>query len=347
LTFGTGTKKRRRWRPTSPSMPPFSWAPFSPGLAVAGLEAVVAAQGDEALGLDPVAPAQDPGHERPGVVVADPGGHPAEPGEGGDVALEERLLALRAEGDVDRDARVGEAQLEDRDLRALAADEDIGQAEVDLGFGAGLVVGDDRDVDVIEVQLAAARPDVPADGGLGDIGALLVDEALPDPAGGVALLAGRVGVLGSARPDRLGMGADRRLGAGFDGLARWRDRGREGLADRPPVHPVPARQLADRHPFLPLVPADTLELLHPRQLLPPSLVMASQDQSSVRTLRSGVGPVLMIKLAESGASSGDHAHGSFIYGHRKLAWADPIRPTAAVWWPAELRHEDFGRKGHC
>ena len=27
----SGTKKRRRWRPTSPSMPPFSWAPFSPG----------------------------------------------------------------------------------------------------------------------------------------------------------------------------------------------------------------------------------------------------------------------------------------------------------------------------
>ena len=240
-------------------------------LAVAGLEAVMTAQGDEAFGLDPVASAQDPGDERPGVVIADPRGHPAEPCEGGDVALEERLLALRSEGDVDRDPRVGEAQLEDRDLRLLAADEDVRQAEVDLGLLAGLVVGDDRDLDVIEVQLAAARADVPADGRLGDIGALLVDQPLPDPAGGVALLAGRDGVLGQPAPDRLGVGADRRLGAGLDGLAGRRDRAREGLADRPPVHPVAACQLADRHPFLPLVPADTLELLHPRQLLPPSL----------------------------------------------------------------------------
>ena len=240
-------------------------------LAVAGLEAVMAAQGDESLGLDPVPPAQDPGHERPGVVVADPGGHSMEPGERDDVALEERLLTLRSEGDVDRDARVGEAQLEDRDLRALAADEDIREAEVDLRFGAGLVVGDDRHVHVVEMQLAAAGPDVPADRRLGDIGTLLVDEALPDPAGGVALLAGRDGVLGQPAPDRLGMGADRGLGAGLDGLARRRDRRRQGLADCPPVDLVPTRQLADRHPFLPLLPADTLELLHPRQLLPPSL----------------------------------------------------------------------------
>ena len=79
------------------------------------VEAIVGTERDEALGLGPVPSPQDPGHEGPGVVVADPCRHPAEPREGDDVALEERLLALAAIGDVDGHARMGEAQLEDRD----------------------------------------------------------------------------------------------------------------------------------------------------------------------------------------------------------------------------------------
>ena len=103
-----------------------------------------------------------------------------------------------------------EAQLEDRHRRPLAGDEHVGQTEVDLGLLARLVVGDDRDVDVVEMELAAALPDVPADRALGDVGALLVDQALPDPARRVALLAGRVAVLGQPLADRGGMGTDRR-----------------------------------------------------------------------------------------------------------------------------------------
>ena len=98
----------------------------------------MAAQGDEAFGLDPIATAQDPGDEGPGVVVPDAGGNTAEAREGDHVPFEERLLALGTERDVDRDARMGEAQLEDRDLRSLAADEDIREAEVDLGLLCGV-----------------------------------------------------------------------------------------------------------------------------------------------------------------------------------------------------------------
>jgi hypothetical protein len=64
------------------------------------------------------------------------------------------------------------------------ASEDIGRqltrsAHLDLGLLPRLVVGDDRDLDVVEVQLTPARADEPADSAVGDVGALLVDGALP------------------------------------------------------------------------------------------------------------------------------------------------------------------------
>ncbi len=247
-----------------------------------GVEAIVGAQGDETLSLGSVSSSQDPGHEGTGVVVSDPGRHPADAGKGGDMTLEERLLTLGAESDVDSDARVREAQLEDRDRGALAGHDHVGETEVDLGFGASQMVSHDRNVAVLEVQLAAALADIPPDGGFAHVGAALVEEALPDPPGRVALLSRCIGIGDEPFTDRRRVGSDSRLNPRLDGLAWWRDRAGEGLADRSPVHPMTARQLADRHPFLPVVSADTLELLHPRQLLPPSLVMASQDQSSLR-----------------------------------------------------------------
>lgn len=258
-------------------------------------------QGDEALGLVAVAPPQDPGHEGPRVVVPDPGGV-STPGKGDDMALEERLLAFRAIGHVDRGPRVGQAQLEDRHPDRLAADDRLGHPEVDLGLLAGEMVGHDGDVAMDEVEFAAELADGAAHRGLGDLGSLLVDEALPDPARRVALLVVDDLVFREPAPDRRGVGTDGRCRSRAH-RSGWRDRGREGLAGRSPVHAVAARQLADRHPFLPVLPADTLELLHPRQLLSPSLVMASQDQSSVRTWRSGVAPVPIIRPG-SGASSG-------------------------------------------
>jgi hypothetical protein len=122
----------------------------------------------------------------------------------------------------------------------------------------------DRDVAVLEVQLAAALADIPADGGLGHICAVLIEEALPDSTSRVALLSRCVGVGDEPGSDGGPMRSDRRLDPRFDRFAWWWDRGGEGLADRSPVHPMTARQLSDRHPFLPVVSADTLELLHPR-----------------------------------------------------------------------------------
>jgi hypothetical protein len=230
------------------------------------VEPVVGAQGGEPLGLGAVAPPQHPGDERPRVVVPDPGGDPAESRERGDVPFEERLLALGAVRDVDCGSRVAQAQLEHRDLRALAADEHVGKAEVDLRLVARVVERDDRDVDPLEAELAAARTDVPPDRGLRHRRALLVDQALPDPARRVALLAMHRLVLGEPARDRGGVRTDGRLGP-LVRLPRRRHGRREGLPDRARVHAVAARQLADRHLFLPVLPTDTLELLHPRQLL--------------------------------------------------------------------------------
>jgi hypothetical protein len=228
-----------------------------------GVEPVMRAQGDEPLRLLPVASPQDPGDQRLGIVVPDPGGNPAEPLEGDDVALEERLLALAAVRHVDRSTRMRQAQLEDRDPGLLEPDHYVGQPEVDLSLLARQVVGHDGDVVIDEIELAAGLADEPADGGLGEVRALLVDEALPDPACRVALLVMDHLVLGQPAPDGVRVRADRRQRSRGD-PAHWRDRGGQRLADRPPVHAVAAREFADRQPFLPVIPADTLELLHPR-----------------------------------------------------------------------------------
>jgi hypothetical protein len=231
-----------------------------------GVERVVGAQGDEPLGLVPVASPQDPGDQGPGVVVPDADGHAAQAREGDHVALEEGLLALAAEGDVDRGPRVAQAQLEHRHLGALAGDVHVGEAEVDLGLVARCMQRDDRDGDAVEAELTAEPHDRPPDGRLGEGRTLLVDQALPDPARRVALLAGRLLVLGQPAADDRRVGTQGRLGP-FIRLARRRDGRGKGLADHAPVHGMAARQLADRHPFLPVLPADTLELLHPRHLL--------------------------------------------------------------------------------
>ncbi|MDH6293204.1 hypothetical protein M2275_008149 [Rhodococcus opacus] len=61
------------------------------------VEAIVAAQGDEAVRLDPVTSPKHPHHSRFEVVVADTVRHTAEPLEGPRVSLEERLLRLGTE----------------------------------------------------------------------------------------------------------------------------------------------------------------------------------------------------------------------------------------------------------
>jgi hypothetical protein len=80
------------------------------------------------------------------------------------------------------------------------------------------------------------------------------------------LLARRVLVLDQPVPDDLLVRAQHRRRP-HRRLARRRHRVRQRLTHRAAVHPMPASQLPDRQPFVPAVPPDTFELLHPRSLL--------------------------------------------------------------------------------
>ena len=76
--LGTGTRWRRRKRPTSPSTPPFSCAPSLARPRERRLVQVVRAQRDEPVLLDPAAAAQHLLDRRAQVVVADQREHAAE-----------------------------------------------------------------------------------------------------------------------------------------------------------------------------------------------------------------------------------------------------------------------------
>ena len=72
----------------------FLVCPSLPGLTEEGLEDVVTAYRDEALGLVAVATHQHPGDRRLQVVVADAARHAPEVLEGPDVSVDENLLGL-------------------------------------------------------------------------------------------------------------------------------------------------------------------------------------------------------------------------------------------------------------
>ena len=76
------------------------------GLAKERVEPVVRAQGDELLGLLPVAALQHFGDGGLEVVIPDPGGNSTEMGERPHMAFEERFLRLGAVRDVKRPAGV-------------------------------------------------------------------------------------------------------------------------------------------------------------------------------------------------------------------------------------------------
>ena len=116
-TSGTGTKWFRRNLPTSPSTPPFSWAPSMPHQREPRFVEVVRAQRDEPLVLDPVAALQRLLRRARQVVVADRREYAGEPVQRVHVPLEERLLALRLERHHEtrpREARAHQKQAEHR-----------------------------------------------------------------------------------------------------------------------------------------------------------------------------------------------------------------------------------------
>ncbi len=168
--------------------------------------------------------------------------------------------------DVDRPPRVREPHHEHRQLGQLPVQEDTHPAEVGFRLLArGMQLGDGR-LGAAGIELAAQPADVGAHGRLGDAGAALVHEALPDPPRRVALLARRAQVGDQPLSDDLHVRTELRRQAGRP-LARRRQRRPERLPHRAPVHAVAARQAADGHALLAPVSSDMLEQLHPRQLL--------------------------------------------------------------------------------
>jgi hypothetical protein len=150
----------------------------------------MAAQGDEPLGLGPVPAAQHPHHCGLEVVIPDPAGHRAEVPERQHVALQERLLRPGRERDVEGPARARQPHHEHPQLGQRPGDHGVELAEVHLGLGARLMGLRHHCLGVVQAQLGAAAGDIPRHRHLRHRGAVLGDQPLPDPPGGMPLLAG-------------------------------------------------------------------------------------------------------------------------------------------------------------
>jgi hypothetical protein len=225
---------------------------------------VVRAQGDEAVLLQPAAPTQDLGDGRAQVVVADQVEDAAEEAEGLHVRLEEGLLRLALERHREARTRVAGAHQEEPDLEPLAGDLDDRLTPIDLGLDAGLAHLGHVDLLHRLTELAPPTTHIVAHGRLGDLGAVLIAQALPHPPRRVPLLARRLTVGDEPPVDQLSVGAKRRRRPPLRPLPWRRQRRAERLPHGAPVDAVPACQLADRERLPVAVPTDLLEQLHPR-----------------------------------------------------------------------------------
>jgi hypothetical protein len=211
------------------------------------VEAVVGAQGDEPLGLLAVASPQHPNDGGLEVVVADATArHPAKVLEGPDVAVEEHLLGLVQVDAVEAPAGGRQAHDEHPALGEQPVQVEADAAEVDLRLLAeGVVLGHSHLPQNHGLALADLG-DVTPHGRLADVGAVFLDQALPDAPSGVALLLGRVPVGLQPAVDRRLPGVEHRRHSWRARLPRRRDRRRQRLAHRAPVRLEPARQSPDR-----------------------------------------------------------------------------------------------------
>lgn len=237
-------------------------------LAVERVEPEVRAEQHPAVVLYPLTTARvdDPGDCGGEVVVPDvPGGDAADLVERGDVALEERLLALGGVDPVHRLPGVTQPECEEEDLRLHPGHDDVELAEVDFCFCAWRVLLGDHDFDPaasFEADLRAADADVVANRRVRHLnGVVFLDEADVDPAGGVPLLSRRLKVgaehVVDGRLERIqpGRGTHR-------GLPRRWFRGREGPANGAASDLVLACERSDRHALDPGVPTDRSEQFH-------------------------------------------------------------------------------------
>ncbi|WP_254897554.1 hypothetical protein [Kitasatospora sp. NA04385] len=198
-----------------------------------------------------------------------------------DAALEERLLPSRGEHTVHRLARVGQPEGEQIAGHQLAGQLHRHVAEVDLGLHPELVrLRDerlDRGLARLHQDLRLAVRDVAADLLVGDLGAVLGDQAVEDPGGRVPLLARRVQISPQDPVDH-DLVRVHRARPGRELLPRLRPDRVHGLPDRPPRHVVLARDLAQLHAAAVVAPdrgvqLDLRHLRHDQGLSPGALPM--------------------------------------------------------------------------
>jgi hypothetical protein len=196
-------------------------------VAEVALKEVVRAESGKGLAFGAGAALED-GSDRGGeVVVANALGDATKEGEGVDVALEERLLALG--GEAAGKGTMGVAQAHHKELNGLAhaGDNDLCLAPVDLGVLAGLEFeweeGLGTRAALLERTDIGAQARVAARIALGD-------EQLVDLGGGVALLAGLMQLLIEQGQNALAKGVELGCHSWLRlSVARWGRRG-NGLA---------------------------------------------------------------------------------------------------------------------
>ena len=225
------------------------------------LEHVVRAQSDEPVGLDPPATPEHLLHRRRQIVVANQRGNAPEELERVRVRLQKRLLGLPQERASERRPGVTQPQLEQVHLDLLPVDHRPRLAPVDLGLRAWLVMlGHERLTHI--AQLPAPRPHIPRDLTLGHHRAVLLNEPLPQPPGGMTLLARRGAVSLQPRVDQRVIRAQPRRRPMLRRALDRRHRRRQRLPHSPAMHAVLDRQRPRRETLPITVPPDLLEQLH-------------------------------------------------------------------------------------
>ena len=271
---------------------------FEPWGRELGHEQVVRSQRDEPVSLDPPAALQHFLHRRLQVVEPDLLKYAAEPFERLHVQLKERLLGLDQRRLAERRARERRAHHEQMHLHRHAAEHDQRLAPIDLRLHArGVDLRDEHLVDR-PPQLALAQPDVLTDSDLGDIGTVLINEAPPDPLGGMPLLGRRVAIRQQPLVDQRPIRPQLRRRPAHRRTLRRRHRRRQRLLHRPAMNPMPDRQTTDREALPITVSSDLLELLHPGSH---SLWRLPLELDETRTVG---------RRSDGGGASSDHRSGA-------------------------------------
>lgn len=305
---------------------------FDTGTAVEHVEAVVRAEQHPPVRLDPGPAGQHPGDGGFQIVVADVDGRdPAQLLERVAVAVQERFLRGRRIGAVDRLARVGQPKREQKHLGLHPGPHDPQISEVDLRLRTGRVVLRDEHLGQLPTRLRRdPRPGLPhivTHRRIGHHQLVLLDQPIADPQRGMTLLARRVQIRPEHRVDQRLHRVQHRRRTHRHLPRRWLRRG-EGLPHRPPVDPMPHRELADRHiRIIPPVPTDRFE--HPdttpnRHSGPPSRSSTNLPSTSVRW--GQIRPSQPPRSVAAGARSDRH-------GGAKSECHFQIRFPAADAWP--------------